>query len=1097
MSNTFKVGEMLNKRSPFSKTFMNFDGSYTTEVRSTLVHYTDTEGNLHNVNTALFDEATMFKYQDAVEVTGADMLAEAKDRSQDDKDKGTLNHDEYDYQGAKVPFSVRIPRIFSRGYTVGDGEESITFTPVGASPSKGYITANKPSEIAYQDAWNDADVKLELKEDGVKETIIMKTDKAPSKYRFEVTGGLSEDLSIGNIHLAPAWLTDANGTYRDVNQVLVVNEESLVTYVELTVDTTDLVYPITVDPTVIINSDASNNRVDNSISSATPTTVDLNPYGGSINKTDTLRFMCKYPNLMSTIPKGSLIGEATLQLDQYFSDGNGTKGIVATAITNDYNTSTVTWNNQPVYSSSLISPIVTFPDNNLAFKIDVKNIIQGMTNGSSVYGFMLKAAAPLNGTASFALMGPSNIEERPILSVTFNTPPSKPVVTVPNGGETWNSLETIRWTQSTDSNNLNYTPVDPATGLSLFTETMYGESFIVLDDRWVVSNVGLYMKLYDSAAVTTVAGKLRLVNVLANNTIGTTIQETAVTIAKGAVVKHSMAMNRSFNKGVKLGIVFVPDNGVAYQYQAPIAQKSVIEKIPSCGVIKNGSVDLTREGAISVDYSDGTPQNELKYQIQLSSNNGSTWKDIVPLTDSGISSLAYDFINEPESSTSKVRIRAYDGFIYGDWDESDGVFTILHNQAPVMPTNLAPNGTILDRAVANRLSWNHNDPNSNDPQSKFDIQWRVQGNANWTTITQATTNQYYDTPVNLFPAGKIEWQVRTYDQAGVSGPYSNVIVFTAAVRSAPPQVTYPTNGAIVPISSPVISWSHPSQVRYWVKVKSNTGTVVFEDQKTSVNKAVTVSTSLVNNSSYSVEIAVMDNNGLWSTFVVVPFSVSYTPPNKPVISPVYDHIRGYIRLEITNPTPTGTVPKVSYMEVFRKGDNNDWIKLASGVQEIAGGTPWTDYTPTPEKDEMYMVRAYGVNGTFVDSAPIISCVSLKDVQIVLASDPSKYVALRKREAGKEVTGRQAVTSEFAGRPYPLTEFGSNHSRTFDYRYKIESWNDVLLIRQFAQAGEAFVLRDNWGKKDFVTFNSVDIEESRYFWYASLQPTKVYYAEGIE
>ncbi|MGE7864525.1 hypothetical protein ACQKOA_26435 [Bacillus mobilis] len=1005
------------------------------------------------------------------------------------------------------------------------------------------------------------------------------------------------------------------------------------------------------------------------------------------------------------------------------------------------------------------------------------------------------------------------------------------MVLAPNGGESWNSLETIKWTPSSDQSNQTFDTGITGTSQSSIRTDTFGQTFLAEANLWEIKEASMWVGM--GVGANPLSGKLQLLAMNANGTIGQLLAEAAVTIP-AALTKITLPnLSVVLQAGTSAILQFKPGSSGLFEFRPDWTQDSPYKQ----GNMYYGTSKMDGYGMhIEVKYAEGTPQSALKYQIQLSSNNGSTWKDIVALSAPGISSLAYDFINETESATSKIRIRAYDGFIYGDWDESDGVFTILHNQAPTKPTNLKPNGTIEDRATAIRMSWQHNDPNNNDPQSKYEIQWRPQGSANWNNWSQTTPNNYYDMSTNAFPAGIIEWRVRTFDQAGFAGPYSEVVTFTAAVRTVTPTITYPTVNAVVPIARPTFTWSHPSQVKYWLRVKNMSSAVVYEEQKASTNRAVTIAYDLANNTDYTAELAIMDANGLWSTFASNAFKVSYTSPMKPNVTPVVDNENGHIQLNIDSPDVIGTTPKTAYYDVFRKDDNGNWATMTSGIDpngeayarpfsfnsdfkgKVAGSTVanpnigkrtayagvgntrlitptefaieneqdvysriatldgissgptiatndaisqqlfsfnivellernlgaqiwggktaiadkvaiareitttlvgswwgfgtgargggasftcwisannswyynpgllfsattpmrrdftpgnwaptyltadgfmhylayaekaerknilpnlnaasswadnynvysnrtasnihikptatfqectqlidvrpntkyaananstsdklmyivtylndagtslgqtvekrgwqefttpancvkvrfrlsnwavvegdftdiymvlspddgnrdsivpstintdyvqitlsgtakgttayWTDYTPKPNKDEYYFVRAYGSNGTFTDSDIISAKAQLSHVQLALASDPTKFVTMMKRESGKSTTGRSAVTNDFVGRPYPLTEFGNNLSREHDYTYKIEDYESVLTIQDFAQMGEAFILRDNWGMKDFVTFHSVDVQESRYFWYASLQPTKIYYVEGI-
>ena len=98
----FKVGEMLNKRTHNSKTWMNFDGSYTTEIHSGIVHYEDVNGNLQNIDTDLQDEADFDQIDFPVAKDGDSLFFAAKDKAEKDKKKNKLNRDNFEIGRAHV-----------------------------------------------------------------------------------------------------------------------------------------------------------------------------------------------------------------------------------------------------------------------------------------------------------------------------------------------------------------------------------------------------------------------------------------------------------------------------------------------------------------------------------------------------------------------------------------------------------------------------------------------------------------------------------------------------------------------------------------------------------------------------------------------------------------------------------------------------------------------------------------------------------------------------------------------------------------------------------------------------------------------------------
>ncbi len=934
----FKVGEMINKRTLNSKTWINFDGSYTTEIHSGHVHFEDENGNLQNVNTDLYDEADLDSFDLPVNKFGKEAFNAAKGLAKAQKKANKLNRDLFDYQGLQVPFEAKLPRNFKRGYTIGKGQDRLSFIPIGASAAKAYIRDNQKNVIDYQDAWNDADVSLELTDRGIKETIILKTDRAPSSFSFEVKGSLADDLTAGELRLMNAWLKDAAGTERDVEQK--VRREGDKTFVDLVADVSGLVYPIEIDPTVTISQ--SSNIGDSYVDSANSTSN----FGSNVNLitndfgTKRMGFFIKFD--LSTIPSGSNINSASLYVKAWGNDSVSTASISAQRPLEDWLENSVTWNNKPSFVSHS-DPATNYASGSGFISITTKNILQYYMQNGINYGFYINST---NGadTKYFYSKEYSTQSDRPYLSVNYNEPPTVPVVTTPNGGETWNSLHTITWTASTD-----------------------------------------------------------------------------------------------------------PD----------------------------------------------TAQSSLQYQIQLSTDNGATWKDIVALTTAGATSYTYDFINEPETSTALIRIRAYDGTSYGQWDQSDGVFTIQHNQAPSAPTNLSPSaGTPINRAVVQSLSWQHNDADG-DQQSKFDLQWRLQGNATWNTVTQATANQYWDAPANTFPRGTIEWQVRTYDQADLSSPYSAIEVFFAGDKPAAPTIISPSEGEIVAVANPTVQWSSSGQTNYQVQVLNASNTVVWDTgDVTSTNKAVTVSADLANGESYTIRVRIKNADGLWSDYVSVSITVSYTPPAVPIVTASTDSAKGAIVLTIDNPTPAGTEPSVSYNSVYRrKQGESEFIRIATN---LAPDTPFIDYSPASEQVYEFFVRAWGDNGTYRDSAIVSQSIKLTGVWLHDVTDPESVYNFKLDGGGRSNDWQaQATYMQFAGRVSPVAEFSEHEDDVVSATIKImkESGEHIILER-LLKAKNTLCYRDGRGRRLFGTATQLPLSDQTWGYDTEITIRRTSYSEVV-
>lgn len=99
---------------------------------------------------------------------------------------------------------------------------------------------------------------------------------------------------------------------------------------------------------------------------------------------------------------------------------------------------------------------------------------------------------------------------------------------------------------------------------------------------------------------------------------------------------------------------------------------------------------------------------------------------------------------------------------------------------PEQPTGLAPSAETLNPRAVIRFSWKHNSPEG-AVQKAFELQWSSDGGSTWNTVTQTSTNEYYDMPAATLPtSGTITWRVRTTDINDEVSEY-NTTAFTAGV----------------------------------------------------------------------------------------------------------------------------------------------------------------------------------------------------------------------------------------------------------------------------------------------------------------------------
>ncbi|MGP4063096.1 hypothetical protein [Halobacillus sp. H74] len=494
------------------------------------------------------------------------------------------------------------------------------------------------------------------------------------------------------------------------------------------------------------------------------------------------------------------------------------------------------------------------------------------------------------------------------------------------------------------------------------------------------------------------------------------------------------------------------------------APSSPSVKYPSGGEIFNKVHTVEANPATDSEQS----SSELMYQFAVSSGTG--WK-YYDWGSPGDTTKTIDFSDFPESSSAKVAVRASDGELRSDYTHSN-VFTIRHNSPPDIPTNLKPSGGFyLDRTQDQLFTWQHND---DEPQSRFQLQWREKGTSTWNEIHRSTNNEYYVLPANTLPVGEIEWRVETIDQGELDSPWSPIQIVYATEATDAPTILTPYSGETVTVSNPVIEWSSSDQKEYIAELITG-GSIVWEESKATTAKAFTLPYALENVQSYDIRIAVRSSDGLWSDWDSNTFETSFIEPTQAELFFTEFDEEAKIEIGISNVfSGEPNEPAVLSNEVFRsEGGQENFIKISDFV--LKDGI-YTDNTPASNVVYEYKVRSWGDNGTFVDSDTVSGSVEFSDSVLSTTTDLNNKLWLRwnpERTMNKDLNRH---LFKFNGRSNFVSEFDSITENNLDLSFAIRANEDINHILEILDSKNTLLYRDSKGRRMFVTLGSYSLKD---------------------
>lgn len=389
---------------------------------------------------------------------------------------------------------------------------------------------------------------------------------------------------------------------------------------------------------------------------------------------------------------------------------------------------------------------------------------------------------------------------------------------------------------------------------------------------------------------------------------------------------------------------------------------------------------------------------------------------------------------------------------------------------PNAPTGLSPNGVVTDLNKSIHWAWTHNPSLDASEQTKCQFQRRVAGTSTWNVGNELTNaNEFADFVLAIGTNGDdIEWQVRTWGVHADPSPWSASAIFPT---STTPTVTMnqPASGTLT-TSRLDVEWSYNDaeatpQAHWEVELYNIEGALLEAKSDDGTATSVTMSTVIIDGSSYVLRIRVQDGDGLQSDWVERTLFASFTPPAEPELSADYSDESGATVLTLT-PTPDDggvtTLPPTG-VDVQRRllnhgtGIYEDWVTLA---ENVAPDATLIDTTAPIADDGEYRIITYS-------AAPSARTSEAKppsgydDRWVYLSGGPNftQVCRLMGNVALRSTASRERSLYNFAGRKNPVMFVGEARSRVIDiaglldgessspaeWEYLIESC-DVLLLR---------------------------------------------------
>ncbi len=313
----------------------------------------------------------------------------------------------------------------------------VEFIPQNTKTSIGVTSGNK---IEYNDIYPNVNINYSVLTNGVKEDIVLLNSKSQNSFSFQLlTNGLTPilndnktisylDKNNKEIFLSASPFAYDNNQITTENVTFQLRQEGDNWFIDLTLDNAWLqdanrAFPVTIDPTTYYQPGASKIKDTYAASGYPDTNYYLTTYLVAGNNTNgTNRSFIEFTELPQ-LYSGATITNATLDLYQFVNDDpNNNTTIDVHRITENWSSSSVTWNAQPAVDSNILTSIT----NNVTgtWNFDVTDTVKAWYNADLPnYGLMLRANNETTSNRRGFYSSDATPSTTPKLTITYDVNP--------------------------------------------------------------------------------------------------------------------------------------------------------------------------------------------------------------------------------------------------------------------------------------------------------------------------------------------------------------------------------------------------------------------------------------------------------------------------------------------------------------------------------------------------------------------------------------------------------------------------------------------------------------------------------------------------